>query len=536
MMKYLILGLTLLTQVLVHAQGEDGNKEASVIDGALVAPKLVAAKHEFNENNMRGALTLYREILDVEPSNYKALYGTAQCHYYLKKYNLALEYLDKAVAIRPNESAETQFFYGQTYHRTGKLDQAIECFQKFTAYQKKDSYEYELAMQYIEECKYAKMMMENPTPVVVKNMGDVVNSRFDDYTPSISGDNKMLLFTSRRNVNGNRIDEKGDYKYFEDIFYSEFDESTQSWSKARAVDGELNTETYDAVLSVAPDGNSMYVYKNNTGNAGDIYFSKRDPATGAWSKAEKVERPINSSYFESSVSITADGQNLFFISERPEGFGQGDIYVSQMKNGHWTNPKNIGDILNTDSDEKFVFVHPNGKTLYFASNGHRTLGSYDIFKSELVNGEWSLPTNLGYPINTVNEESTFSLSADNSTMYLSAELNDSYGERDIYVLDVSKYDLVARGYDKTNSGQIVCTVKDAKGKTVKGHEVQLFDANGNLISIFKTDRDGVCKITTMGNRKYTIKVVNDALETVENVVDLKLLDTGETILKVEVKI
>lgn len=535
-MRILIWSLLLLAQATAFAQVEKDKKDGSVIDGALVAPKLIAAKHEFNENNMRGALTLYREILDVEPENYNALYGTAQCHYYLKKYNLALEYLDKAVAIRPNESAETQFFYGQTYHRTGKLDQAVESFQKFTSYQKKGSYEYELAMQYIEECKYAKQMMAHPAPVKVANMGDVINSRFDDYTPSISGNNKSLLFTSRRNTNGNRIDEKGDYKYFEDIFSSEFDEATQTWSKARAVEGKLNTETYDAVLSVAPDGNSMYVYKNNTGNAGDIYFSKRDPATGEWSEAEKVDRPINSSYFESSVSITADGQTLFFISERPEGLGQGDIYMSQMKNGHWTNPKNLGDIINTDSDEKFVFIHPNGKTLYFASNGHRTMGSYDIFKSEWVNGEWSLPTNLGYPINTVNEESTFSLSADNSTMYLSAELGDSFGERDIYVLDVSQYDLVARGYDKVSSGQIVCTIKDAKNNTVKGHELQLCDESGNVISVFKSNREGICKITTTGNRKYLVKTVNDKLEPMELPVDLKLNPTGETILALEVKI
>jgi tetratricopeptide (TPR) repeat protein len=511
-------------------------KEASMIDGALLGPKLIAAKHEFNENNMRGALTLYREVLDVEPNNYAALYGTAQCHYYLKKYNLALEYLDKAVAIRPNESAETQFFYGQTYHRTGKLDEAIASFQKFTAFQKKTSYEVELALQFIQECKYAKAMMTNPAPVQVINMGDVVNSRFDDYTPSISSDNKTLLFTSRRNTNGNRIDEKGDYKYFEDIFSSEYDESTGTWSKARAVEGQLNTDTYDAVLSVSPDGNSMFVYKNNTGNAGDIYYSTRNVESGEWGAAEKLERPINSSYFESSVTITADGNILFFISERPEGLGQGDIYMSEKKNGRWSNPKNLGEIINTESDEKFVFIHPNGKTLYFASNGHRTMGSYDIFKSEWVNGEWSLPVNLGYPINTVNEESTFSLSADNSRMYLSAELNDSFGERDIYVLDVSQYDLVAKGYDKLSAGQLVCTVRDGKNNTVRGVELQLCDENGQLISIFSTNKEGVCKITTEGNRNYIVKAVNDKLEMVEYKVNLQLKATGETIIPVEIKI
>ncbi|MFN9970562.1 MAG: hypothetical protein ACK58T_11745, partial [Phycisphaerae bacterium] len=114
----------------------------------------------------------------------------------------------------------------------------------------------------------------------------------------------------------------------------------------------------------------------------------------------------------------ADGKTLYFISERMEGFGLGDVYVTQKKGDSWTSPKNLGEVINTDMDEKFVFIHPNGKTLFFASNGHPGMGSYDIFKTELVNGKWSTPVNLGYPINTVNEESTFSLTMDNSTMYL----------------------------------------------------------------------------------------------------------------------
>jgi hypothetical protein len=144
--------------------------------------------------------------------------------------------------------------------------------------------------------------------------------------------------------------------------------------------------------------------------------------------------------------------------------------------------------------------------------------------------------NLGYPINTVNEESTFSLSADNSRMYLSAELNDSFGERDIYVLDVSQYDLVAKGYDKLSAGQLVCTVRDGKNNTVRGVELQLCDENGQLISIFSTNKEGVCKITTEGNRNYIVKAVNDKLEMVEYKVNLQLKATGETIIPVEIKI
>ena len=141
--------------------------------------------------------------------------------------------------------------------------------------------------------------------------------------------------------------------------------------------------------------------------------------------------------------MTADGNTIYFVSERPEGEGQGDIYVSTKKGENWSSPKNLGPVVNTDLDEKFVFIHPNGKTLFFASNGHQTMGSYDIFKTEYVNGEWSVPINLGYPINTVNEESTFSLTKDNKTLMIAAEYDNSFGERDIYRIDVSKYALLS---------------------------------------------------------------------------------------------
>ena len=114
-----------------------------------------------------------------------------------------------------------------------------------------------------------------------------------------------------------------------------------------------------------------------------------------------------------------------------------------------------------------MFIHPNGKALYFASNGHQTLGSYDIFRSEFVNGQWSIPVNLGYPINTVNEESTFSLTSNNKDLFIAAEYADALGERDIYQIDVSNYPLVSKGYDKSSYGTLILTVKDADGEPLQ---------------------------------------------------------------------
>ncbi len=529
----LLLGISYL-----HIQAQPENSGSSVMDQALIAPRILAARHEFNDNNMRGALTIYREVLEADPSNSQALYGTAECHYYLKKYKLAEEYLDKAVAANAAVNSETNLFYGQIYHRTANLDKAISYFEKYLLEERPKSYGYSLANEYLAQCKFAKEMMAQPVNVKIENLGEDINSRFDDYTPSITADGKMMVFTSRRSdTKGGAIDESGDYKFFEDIYYTSYDEATKKWSKAIGVPGDLNTDTYDAVLSVVPNGTGMYVYKNTVTTTGDIYYSEFNKEANIWSTATKLQRPINTSYFEGSVSITADGNTIYFISERPEGKGQGDIYVSTKKNGQWSSPVNIGDVLNTTEDEKFVFIHPNGKTLYFSSNGHQSMGSYDIFKTEFINGAWGVPVNLGYPINTVNEESTFSLTNDNKSMYIAAEYDNSLGERDLYKIDVSNYTLVAQGYDKSMFGQILCTVQNTNnGKGIKGAKVKILNAaTGKLVTTAETDKTGVAKINVPGNFKYRVEVTVIGAEPQTVEVDLKIAENGETIKKVDLK-
>lgn len=506
----------------------------SLMDQSLVFPRIVAARVEFNKGNVRGALTIYREVLQTDPNNSNALFGISECHYNLKRYKLALEYLDKAVAADPKVSSQTNLYYGQIHHRTGNLDQAIEYYKRYQQSQR-NSYDIKMAQKYIDQCEYAKVMMQKPVDVTITNLGEEVNSRYDDYAPSITADGKRLIFTARRiDTKGGRMDTDGDYRYFEDIYSSKWNEEEQRWERAFAVEGDLNTETHDAVLSIFPDGSGMYVYKNTVTTTGDIYYSTYDKQNDTWSAAIKMPRPINTSYFESSISMTADGQTIYFVSERPEGFGQGDIYVSHREGNGWSTPKNLGPVINTEFDEKFVFIHPNGRTLFFASDGHLTMGSYDIFKSELINGSWSKPVNLGYPINTVNEESTFSLTSDNKTMMIAAEYEDSFGERDIYAIDISRYPLMSQGYDKINYGQIEVTCLNDKRKPVKGVSIEAFSVNtGESAGNGQTDRNGQLRLTLLGNEEYRLVIRDGAAET-KQLVTLTLKENEETIVPVEV--
>ena len=528
---------TLTTLLVTEMVAQKDSSRVGLFDAALSTPRIMAARHEFNDNNMRGAMLIYREVLQSDANNAAALYGTSECYYNLKKYKLALEYLNKALEKEPSISSESDFFRGQIYHRTAKLDDAIAAFDTFLAKEKPSTYEYELATQYRLQCLYARDMMKKPVDVSIENMGNLINSRYDEYTPSISADGNTIVFTARRNdTKGGRMDEEGDYKYFEDIYYSNYDETTKEWSQSIAVEGNLNTETYDAVLSIFPSGNGMYVYKNTVSSTGDIYFSEYRPGTKEWSAAQKMPRPINTSYFEGSISMTADGTTVYFVSERPEGEGQGDIYVATKKGESWTSPKNLGAVVNTDLDEKFVFIHPNGKTLFFASNGHQTMGSYDIFKTEYVNGEWSVPINLGYPINTVNEESTFSLTKDNKTLMIAAEYEDSFGERDIYKIDVSKYELLSGDYAKSTAGQILVSCTYKAGEPAKNVLIEAYYVSNNkLVTSVETDKAGRAKLNLPGNETYKIVTSIDDFKD-EKVIDLKQRNDGETVIKHDVQI
>jgi|GEM_PF-306964 len=470
--------------------------------------KMLAARHEFLNHNMRGALTLYREVIDTDPNNALALYRLAECHYSLKSYKLAVEYFDKAIAVDPNVCETKDFFRAQIHHRVGELDEALEAYQTFLSKTKSGkSLEYELCVEGIEQCKYAKDLMANPHNVKAVNLGREINSRYDDYTPSMSADGNLMVFTTRRgDVAGGQsaVDTGSDYKFFEDVYYSERDPETHEWTKAFPIEGKINSPYYDAVLSLAPDAKSMFVYRNNAGSAGDIFQSFKDEVKGQWSEPTKMPKPVNTSYFESSISLTADGGQVYFISERPGGRGQGDIWsAKRMGKDGWSSPENLGDAINSALDEKFVFVHPSGQTIFFASNGHQTMGSYDIFRSDLINGRWSVPVNLGYPVNTVNEESTFSLTADYKTLLIAAEYDDTAGERDIYSFDVTNHPVIKATGGKLWQ-EVEISVKEG-GKAKKNANVTVNSAFGKKVFEGKTDNRGHLKVNLPSGSSFTFK-------------------------------
>jgi Tol biopolymer transport system component len=312
--------------------------------------------------------------------------------------------------------------------------------------------DYEIDLM-IAHCKYAIANATNISDVKIRNLGDAVNSSYPDYAPCISLDGKSLVVTSRRgDTKGGAVDVNSDHQYFSDVYISTWNEETKEWNPSESIPGKINTEYYDAAFSFMPSG-ELLLYRNITGatRSGDIYFSKQSASSGKWGspremmKKEGMHKKLNSTYFESSACMTEDGKSLYFISDRPGGQGQADIYVMKKKGREWSEPENLGATINSTSDEKCVAIHPSGNYIFFSSNGFEDgFGSYDLYYSvKDARGKWSKPVNFGAPINTTKEEKTVAISPDGKTAYVSAFYDiDNRGDADVYEIDISSLNII----------------------------------------------------------------------------------------------
>ncbi len=315
----------------------------------------------------------------------------------------------------------------------------------------------------IFKCESGSRLFENKIKFEISNLGDSINSEYQDHSPVISADESLLIFTSRR-PNGwdEEIDDDGNYN--EDIFMSE--KVDGRWTKAKGIKN-INTKNHEATCGLSVDGQTLFIYKAE--DYGNIYQSNLE--NGKWSTPVKLGPNINTDDRETHASISADGKHLYFTSDRPGGFGGLDIYVSEkMKNGMWGPPRNLGEGINTKYNEEGPFIHPDDKTLYFSSKGHENLGGYDIFKSEKSEfGTWKPAVNIGYPINTVGDDIFYTPTADGQHAYYSSRRSQDASDNDIFLItldSVKRSDvtvMIGSLFSKCSSelpGNIKITVSD----------------------------------------------------------------------------
>lgn len=415
--------------------------------------KLTEALYLIDEHQYSSALSFLKELYEKDKENANVNYSIGLCilnSNIEKEKEGALPYFKTAsknvstgyVALNGKEKRapiETWFYLGQAQHNDYQFIEAIESFEKFKTYINEKHFMYKEVQQNINMAKYAQKAVLNPVNVIATNLGGKMNGFYPDFSPVVRIDESAIYFTSRRlreDSSNYQIYEPRDGMLFEDLYVS-FKEEDGSWSEASPLN--INTEGHEATVNLSVDGQTLYIYKDIGGN-GELYESKLlDDSAGieTWSDPKKLGSNINTKAYETHVTVTPDGRTLYFVSDRDGGYGEKDIYFCRLlPTGGWALAQNAGPILNSEHNEDGVFMHPDGKTMYFSSDGHESMGGYDIMYSTLTDTGWSLPTNMGYPINSVDDDVFFVTTPDGKRAYFSSFKEEGYGEKDVYLLDL----------------------------------------------------------------------------------------------------
>jgi outer membrane protein OmpA-like peptidoglycan-associated protein len=407
--------------------------------------KIAKGDELFAQEDYDGALKPYLEAFKSDPSNANLCFKIGVCCLNIpsQKHN-AENYLFVASNDISDSYRETSikerhapvialYYFGQALHFNQKFDDAITAFENYKTHiapaDKKAMEDVELRILW---CNNGKALVANPVNIKVENVGAGINSKYPEYSPVISADEQTLIFTTRRPTNtGGQIDPR-DGMYFEDIYVCNRTDS--GWGKAVPIGDNINTASHDASIGLSADGQQLLIYKDDAGD-GNIYSS--NIRGNDWTAPQKFNENINSKSWEPSACITPDGKILYFTSNRPGGYGGRDIYRSlRLPNGEWAKPVNLGPKINTAYDEDAPVILADGITLYFASNGKKSMGGFDILYSVLSpDSGWGEPQNIGYPVNTTDDDVYFAPTPDNKHGYYSSANNpNGMGEKDIYYL------------------------------------------------------------------------------------------------------
>jgi outer membrane protein OmpA-like peptidoglycan-associated protein/tetratricopeptide (TPR) repeat protein len=347
----------------------------------------------------------------------------------------AINYLLRAYELKPVVSHEVLLLIGRAYHLTEEFDKAIQFYREYRSSlpATEDIVSISEKIDHlIIQCNHGKELVKNPKRVIIQNLGEEVNSQYDEYNARFAFNDTALFFTSRRPVDKKSKRSEPDNKYPENIFASSFVDG--NFGEAYPLDKPFRIKGNSSLVGIAPDGSSTFIYVGSE-NGGEIQQLLYNQEKEKWKKPTSLSKYIGSDGMETTAALAPGGRELYFISSNPElTYGGKDIFVSRMNaKGKWDEPRNLGSLINTKYDEEGVFLTFDGETMYFSSKGHSSMGGFDIFKSELGDdGTWGKPQNLGYPVNTPDDEVFYVTDSDNVYGYYATIREGGYGGRDIY--------------------------------------------------------------------------------------------------------
>jgi len=471
---------------------------AQVSNPAKINPRAVKLYNEgmekTSESRYDDAISYFLQAIYLDSTYIDAYLSLAGVYGETKKNDLAVEYYDKAIR---KDTAATKVFkltLAINLAGMGNFTRALDVVNEYLSNPKLGEASRK-AGEFRKRCFEFAVAQEKKNAgrnyqFVPKNLGDKINSPVSEYFPCLSIDGKELFFT--RKVRG----------FDEDFFSAQWD--GKDWIKAAPLGGNVNTDENEGAQMISQDGEWLVFAASNRkdGWGGfDIYISYRTPQ--GWSEAINLGGKINTDQWESQPCLSPDKRDLYFASRRFGGYGGSDIYVSHLRlDGTWSDPENLGPTINTKGDDQCPFIHADNQTLFFTSDGMLGYGETDLYFSRKgPKGDWSVPENLGYPINTIYDEGTLFIAADAKTAYYASDRTDGKGGMDIYSFELPENIRP----DKTLwvKGQVF------DKKTSKGlpSAVELIDMNTKqMISKVQTDEKGNYLITLPVGKDYAFNV------------------------------
>lgn len=515
-----------------------------------VAEEMITGSQALDD--ARGLMVL---AADLDTTFLKANYDAGYLHLLTIGKELGVKYFLRVYRQNPAYRFDLEYWIGKSYQYGLDFDNALVFYNRYKQklsdkphYQGKDKLPMETVDKSIVECMNGKEFVANPGNFSIVNIGREINSEYEDYGPVLNEEEDEIIFTTRRrdgNLNQNVAD---DNKPYEDIFIAR--KKNGVWSYATNIGDRINTPFHDSNLALSADGKTLYILKDEGG--GDIYFCKQQE-DGSWGAPVALPGIINSSFEEKSISISKDGKTLYFSSNRPGGLGGTDLYrATKDAKGEWANVKNLGPKINTAFDEEGPFIDYDMTTLYFSSKGHKNIGSYDIFKSvfDPQKNDWTEPENLGYPINTPDDDIFYMTSSDGKRAYYSSVREDGLGYTDIFLITTPEgmKDVLASASKDAETPKetkpatqtktevqplrYVITVLDGQSKTPLAVKVSLKGLKDNLIVASNPVKPGVYefRITHPEAKDYRLSVEKTGYVFLNQNVSIKGAAPGEQIL------
>ncbi|MBK8874928.1 MAG: tetratricopeptide repeat protein [Bacteroidetes bacterium] len=441
----------------------------------------------YKDANYKSALEQYLKLVNYDAADMDYNYKTGMC--YLNSNvdkSKAIQYFVKA-GDKKDAPKDLYYQMGKALLIANLFDEAIEAFEKYKEVNKGQVNPKFNLDQHVEYCYNAKEAIKKPVEVSFKNPGKQVNSVSADYSPVSMAIDTVLYFTSNRKGNmGGIVDGFGEI--IADIYTSA--KGDTSWSKAKNPGINLNSEAYDICTGMNSNGDKLLIYKEGGDASGDIFLSKLQGK--AWQKAELLDESLATKQFETGACISQDGKRIYFAANMKGTLGGKDIFmIEQDSTKKWGAPVNLGSEVNTKFDEDSPFLWHDGTTLFFASQGHNSIGGYDIFMTSQPDPAqaWSKPVNVGYPLNTTDDDLYFTLSANARTGYVSGLKPGGMGDLDIWYFNMK--DPLVRNAGSLYRASILSAqglpAKDAMVSIVKeatGQVLAIMEANGPAAEIF----------------------------------------------------